>query len=236
MANFNKQYVKSPVYRPGSLFRSDLKSSDVMAEYMDRNYYGRLRNRDGSPCAVRRITDIEGQKKGIDVVLTRDGRDLLIDEKAQMDYIAQKEPLRTFALELLNGKSGKEGWFVNDGLETAYYLFLWPHAATRDVKPDDIEYVLYALVDKKKLQREIESRLHKTKGQLLEYARRFVRDGKMGEPVGDGKGRKFKQDGFYGEAYLYYTLHKEERPVNLVVARPLLERISEEHGRLGRGK
>lgn len=234
------EYVLRPVYHESiqrSTFELDLrKENDIMSEYMRLNYYAKLLNDDGSRVTdYKRITDIEEQKKGIDVIYTQNGTTFRVDEKAQMDYIYSEKPLPTFSLEILNGSSNAMGWFVNDELKTEYYMFIWPHADGKPLSVDRIEYAYYVLINKKKLRNEVEIRFKKDKSQLLEYARRMTK-GKMGEEVRDKSGEcigfRYKQDGFDDDGYLYYTLSKAERPVNLVVRRCWLEKISVAHGKI----
>ena len=240
-SNYPKEeYDPKPTYHEllqKSTFSIDLRrENDIMAEYMRLHYYAKLLNKDKSPVIdYQRITDVEEQKRGIDVSYTQNGTKYLIDEKAQMDYIYNDEPLPTFSLELLNSSSGAIGWFINTELKTQYYMFIWPHAERRPLTVDNIEYVYYALINKEKLQIEVAKKFHKNPSQLLEYARRLTQY-KMGAKVynKDGKciGYRYKGDGFDDCGYLYYTLSKQERPVNLVVKRSWLEEIAETHGKI----
>lgn len=252
---FRNDYVLRPIYHglsQRSTFKLDLQRDEIMTEYMGLYYYAKLQNKDRTQVLdYQRITDIEEQKKGIDVTYTRDGKKLLIDEKAQMDYIYADRPLLTFALELLNSSSGAIGWFVNSELKTQYYMFIWPHAnrgpltvEKRKNNPlaiDDIEYVYYALVNKPKLQMEIDKKLNKNPKRLLEYARNLAQlklEGAEKVLDKDGKciGYRYKKDGFNDDGYLYYTLGKYEQPVNLVVARDWLYKIAEESGTISSDK
>lgn len=238
--NFSEsEYDPKPIYRDldqRSTFELDLrKEKDIMSEYMRLNYYAKLRNHDGSQVDYKRIDDIREQRMGVDVTYTYHGLPFLIDEKAQMDYIYNEKPLPTFSLELLNGSSGAIGWFINDTLKTEYYMFIWPHAKSRPLSVEGIMYAYYVLINKEKLQIEIERRYIKNKTQLLEYARRMAK-GNMGVAVYDKVGKcigyRYKGDGFDDHGYLYYTLSKRERPVNLVVKRSWLEKIAKEYGML----
>ena len=147
--DFDEAYDKEPVFR-GSTFRLDMRKEDIMAEFMRRNYYARLRNDDGTNITYRRIVDQQEQRAGIDVEYARNGRTYLVDEKAQMDYIFNDTPLPTFALEIM-GVKGAEGWFVKSGLKTQYYMFIWPHAEGKPLTVDSIRYAMYAFVEKKAL-------------------------------------------------------------------------------------
>ncbi len=225
---FHKDYTKS-------LFGIDLeKENSVMSEFMRVYYYEKLLKRDSSKVVdYQRITDVNAQKDGIDVILTVDGRRYIVDEKAQMDYIYREEPLPTFALELLNSASGNIGWLLNPDLKTEYYMFIWPHAGERPLSVDKVLYAYYSLVNKEKLLIEIQKYYKMDNVRLLEYAKRMA-TGKMGTEVKDKNGRcigyRYKEKGFDDRAYLYYTVSKSERPVNLVVKRSWLDELSISHG------
>ena len=234
---FIKEYDYFPVCKPEfevSTFVRDLEhEKKIMSEYMHLYYYSQLYNKDKTKLSgYERITEKNIQEEGIDVVFVKDGKKYIVDEKAQMDYIYEEKPRPTFALELLNSKSGREGWFVNPNLKTEYYMFIWPHANEKPLSIDKIEYAQYALVEKKKLVEAVTEN-YCGPNVLLEYARRMV-DEKMGEQVpnknGKLQGYKFKGDFFDDRAYLFYTVNKKEEPVNLVVKRYWLEDLSIEHG------
>lgn len=229
--NFDPEYESSPVFR-GSSFQMDLENEDVMAAFMRLNYYEKLSNDDGSPIEYRRITEKDEQEAGVDVEFTQNGQKYIIDEKAQMDYIYNDKPLPTFALEIL-GVRGSEGWFVKQDLKTQYYMFIWPHADHKPLTLERIEYAYYALVEKRRLQREIEKR-YGARDRLLGYARNLM-TGKLGFE----KYNKvyYKDSPFDQQGYLVYTKSptlnlggKEEEPVNLVVRRSWLENMAVSYG------
>ena len=239
----DSEYDRNPVYHDisgESSFEIDLeKENVVMSEYMRRYYYSRLSNNDKSKLTdFRKITDINLQKEGVDVTYTLDNKHYVIDEKAQMDYIYEREPLPTFSLELLNAASGNIGWLINLRLKTEYYMFIWPHAEVRPLSVDNILYAYYALVNKKRLLAEIEIRYKMNSNHLFEYAKQMA-TGMLGEKVTDAYGRckgyRYKGNGFDSQAYLYYSINKAEHPVNLVVRRNWLETISESHGKIEKG-
>ena len=225
--DFDSQYDKNPVFK-GSTFRSDMQKEDVMAEFMRLNYYERLTNDDGTPIIYRKITEKGEQLAGVDVEFIQNGEHYLVDEKAQLDYIHKKEPLPTFALEIM-GVKGAEGWFVKDGLKTRHYLFIWPHAADGPLTVDKIEYAMCALVEKKTLQAAVNQR-YGTKEKLTEYARDL-----MAGRIGYEKDNRayYKDAPFDQDGYLVYTKKpvsgqegKEEEPVNLVVRRRFIESLA----------
>ena len=220
-----------------SSFQFDLERENVMAEFMGFNYYAKLYNDDGSRIEYKRITEPEEQKAGVDVEYIRNGLKYIIDEKAQMDYIYNTEPLPTFALELLNSSSGALGWFINTQLKTQYYMFIWPHAERKPLTVDNIEYAYFTLINKEKLKIEVEKRFRKNSNDLLEYAKRLSQLRLEGVEAVNGYngnriGYKYKKNGFDNCGYLYYTLSKRERPVNLVVKRDWLAQIAEACGKI----
>ena len=230
-------YDDKPVFHKSSDISSydfDEKAQEVMSEYMRLYYYSKLLNGDGTKVAdYVRFEDENTQETGVDITFTLDGKQYIVDEKAQLDYILNPQPLPTFSLELLNAKSGAIGWFINPNLKTEYYMFIWPHSDEKPLSLEGISYAYYALVNKSKLLIEVEKRYGKNKEQLLEIAKRIAEDG-LGEEVKDDdgvcKGYRYKKDGFDDEGYLYYTISKHEHPVNLVVRRKWLEDLSDKHG------
>ena len=229
--DFSSEYDRNPLFQ-GSSFQMDLEREDVMAAFMRLNYYEKLQNDDGSPVEYRRVTEKEEQEAGVDVEFTQNGQKYIIDEKAQMDYIYNDKPLPTFALEIL-GVRGSEGWFVKQDLKTQYYMFIWPHADHKPLTLEGIEYAYYALVEKSRLQQEIESR-YGARDRLLRYARNLM----TGE-LGHEQYNKvyYKDFPFDPQGYLVYTKSptinqegKEEEPVNLVVRRSWLEGMAVSYG------
>ena len=233
-----EEYDRSPVFHgieTETTFEIDLQNEkNVMSEFMRLYYYNRLRNTDKTNVMdYHRVTDVRSQKEGIDVTCTVNGIRYIIDEKAQMDYIYNSRPLPTFSLELLNATSGNMGWLINPELKTKYYMFIWPHAKKRPLKIENIEYAYFSLVNKEKLLIEIEKRYKMDRRHLLEYAKQMATR-TLGDKVIDSRGRcigyRYKGNEFDEQAYLYYTIKKAERPVNLIVKRAWLDDLSEHHG------
>ena len=236
-ANCYSEYDRFPVCKPEFIESTFVEDSDnekrIMSEYMRLYFYDKLFNSDRTKVNdYYRTDEKKEQEEGIDVTFTIDGKKFIIDEKAQMDYIYEPNPLPTFALELLNSNSGRIGWFINHDLKTEFYMFIWPHAQKKPLDVDKIEYVYYALVNKQKLLTEVEKNYCSDK-VLMAYAKKMVSD-KMGEEVvkknGEVQGYRFKGDMFDNRAYLFYSIHKPEKPVNLVVKRTWLEELAISHG------
>ena len=240
--DFDNEYIGAPIYNPtvDSRFEGDRRNEALVNQFMKVHYYSKLLNSDGTSAKSEFINDESRQKQGVDVILSKDKKRYIIDEKAQMDYIYRTNgPLGTFALELLNSSSGKVGWFINDNLETEYYMFIWPHADGRLVSVNNIEYAQYALVEKNKLKDVIERR-YQSADRLREYALRLSR-GSLDGTTEQYNRLYYKRPPFDENAYLVYTKEpteddngKVERPVNLVVKKILIEGIAEDKGILTR--
>lgn len=239
-ADFKAEYNRNPVFNPdiGSRYEIDRRNEAKMNQFMWLHYYSRLKNTDGTKVRCEFISDKARQTQGIDVIYSRNDRKYVIDEKAQIDYIYEG-PLNTFVLELLNGSSGRVGWFINNELKTEYYMFIWPHADVqyndkqlRSV--DDIEYARYALVERTRLKRKIESQ-YPSVDRLMDYAIRLL-EGSLEGAYEKNNRRYFKKPPFDRDVYLVYTMPpthrtseggKVEQPVNLVVSRKLIEEVAE---------
>lgn len=239
-ANFKPEYNSNPIFDPdvGSRYEIDKRNEVKMNQFMRLHYYSRLKNADGTNVQCEFISDKARQTQGIDVIYSRNDRKYVIDEKAQIDYIYEG-PLNTFVLELLNGSSGRVGWFINDKLKTGYYMFIWPHADVQYTDKqlrhvDDIEYARYALVERTRLKGKLESQYPNADG-LMDYAMRLL-EGTLKGAYEKNNRRYFKEPPFDSDVYLVYTMPpahgmnesgKVEQPVNLVVSRKLLEEVAE---------
>lgn len=240
--DFDKEYTSDPIYETTvySRFEGDRRNEELMNQFMRVYYYSKLLNSDGSSVKSEFISDEMMQKRGVDVIFSRDKKKYVIDEKAQIDYIYRKEgPLGTFALELLNSSSGKIGWFINDELETEYYMFIWPHADARLMSVNNIEYAQYALVERYRLKKMIEKRYQSVE-RLREYALRLSK-GCLEGATEQCNRIYYKRAPFDDNAYLVYTREptgekegKVEKPVNLVVKKAMIEMVAEEKGVLKR--
>lgn len=129
-----------------SSFRADLAKEQRLAPLLDQNYKNHLAH-----YHFRRITRLEEQLTGIDVIFTHKatGKDYFIDEKAQLDYI--NEDLPTFAFELSYYKNNvqKEGWFYDENKKTDFYALV---TAIYDDGGYFFSSCKITLVNRKKLQ------------------------------------------------------------------------------------
>ena len=84
-----------------STFSSDLQKEQKLSVLLDSHYNTYLKQYD-----FERVKDMKQQLVGIDLILTHksNGEKVLVDEKAQLDYV--NENLPTFAFELGYQKKG----------------------------------------------------------------------------------------------------------------------------------
>lgn len=101
-----------------SHFRHVLDEERLLHTWLNRCYRA-------AGIAVERNAALSMQREGIDVRLSKDGRSLLVDEKAQLHYIGERLP--TFALEvdLLHHGHQRPGWLFDPEKRTEVYAFIF---------------------------------------------------------------------------------------------------------------
>ena len=210
-----------------SFRHQDTLAEQMLGDFMDEYFYSRLKTRDGRPLEYKRVSDKEAQLKGIDVCIELDDRKIFIDEKASIYYSNAMIP--TFAFELDSIQKGHplpvEGWFINDELETEYYMLIWPNIKCnlqngkwirkeiKDIRKDDFTIIEALMIKKSDLRERLGSQGY-DRIRLIEYARRF-RDmcGKADE--------RFEEDIIDG-VKIVFSGQLAERPINLVIRKELL--------------
>ena len=234
---FDPNYDTHPVYKEleskESNFPQDLKYQEIIGAYLKKYLYSEWKNTDGTNIDYFRFNHKALQDKEVDVVVRYNNVEYLIDEKAQADYIYNVKPLDTFAFELsfLNKEGLKtDGWLVKDNLLTEYFLLGWPHADRKPLDVDSIEYVDYALVDKKKLLAMIETEFHSNVEKLKYYAEQMRNSNLNCTMKTDETGKVthyyYKTGDFNSNGYLVFTQKKTEKPINLVLKRDLIDRCT----------
>ena len=210
-----------------SFRNQDMNAEHMLAAFMDEYFYSRLVSQDGKPLTFKRMDDKESQLRGIDVCIETGGRKIFIDEKASLYYSNAMIP--TFAFELDSIQKGHdhpiEGWFINDDLETEYYMLIWPNVRCtqergqwvrkeiRDIRREDFTIVESMMIKKSdirdRLCKQGYDRLH-----LIEYAKRYrelceKKTGRQEEDILDG-------------IKIMFSGQLAERPINLVIRKELL--------------
>ncbi len=200
-----------------SKFRSDKHGEEALASFLDTYLYSQM-TEDDIVVDFRRMEDKQTQLSGIDLVLTTGKRDVSVDEKSALQYINKDIP--TFAMEIYY--RGNTGWFMNDGLQTDAYLFVWPRAAVTDlsaIAPEDFTRCDCMLVYKQVLRKYVRSFLPDE--DLMRAARALDREEL------DWKPDKWNRYPVPDNPDLYLTISRQlhERPVNLVIKKRILKRL-----------
>lgn len=174
----------------------------------------------------------EDQVNGIDIVLTSEKwglKEAKVDIKSAVKY--SNRYLGTYSLELSfigRNYDDRIGWFVNDGLETEYYLLLYPKSKkyyTEIQGIDDIDYIDYYLVKKEDLMKFFQSRGY-DKERLIEVSN------EMRKEFAETREDKIIRDS--GSENFHFTLSGKlaEQPVNAVVKRQVYEKYATIKGRI----
>ena len=102
-----------------SNFNKDLSREELLGKYLDGIYSDTLKDFN-----IERISDIDLQHRGVDIIISRSGNNYHIDEKAQLDYTGHDLP--TFAFEITYLKHGEQklGWLFDAHKVTDKYFVI----------------------------------------------------------------------------------------------------------------
>lgn len=187
-----------------SKFKSDLAQEDLLSRYLDTIYAKKK-------IEFKRITNLEKQLQGIDLIITVNERTYLIDEKAQLHYLNADLPTFTFELSYLKDTISKDGWLFDDSKLTNYYFLvtgIFLKEGKHKLKScDDIESIKITSVNRTKLINHLAS-INLSKAKLLHYdydCRANKTYGKNYIPELNSK----------REGLIYFTEQLDEEPINL---------------------
>lgn len=201
-----------------------MRAEQELAKFMDRSFYSKLPKKDGSPICFQRCNSYEMQLKGVDVCIDIGGEKYKIDEKASLYYSNIMIPTFAFEVDSIQKNSKKPvlGWFLNENLETEYYMLIWPNVkcnqkngwkrkAIRELKADDFTIVEAMLIKKER---------------ILDYLKRFGWDKEKILRKAE-KLREEKASGKYAipgtsDFYFYASDKIAEYPVNIVINKKIL--------------
>lgn len=202
----------------------DSRLEGIVNEFLDKYFLNTFDD-------VHWVKDKDTQVKGVDILLTSSTlglHDAQVDIKSAVKY--SDRYLGTYSLELsFIGRGYKErtGWFINDELDTEYYLLLYPRSQKHytDIKTvDDIDYVDYYLVKKEDLKKFFISRGY-DKERFLDVC------AEMREELGDSN-RKLTWDSDSENFHFSLTGYLAEKPINVVVKRQVYEKYATLKGRI----
>lgn len=197
-----------------------MHAEQELSKFLDEHLYQELL-KEGKFTSFERVSDIEMQKQGIDVIgQTEDNKICRIDEKAQLHYINHTRPTFAFELEFLLSGQAFEGWFLNNGLETTHYLLLWPNARTdklEQIVSDDFTNGEGMMISKRKLKKHLES--IGLSDEFLEDKTKQLRE----------HGASGSQKPFCDGIKLYVSSTYPENPINLVISKRILAQLADAH-------
>ncbi len=185
-------------------FSTDLQQEHLLAQYLDRLYAQKN-------IQVQRITDMEQQMRGIDIIITIDGREYLMDEKAQLHYLNSDLPTFTFELSYLLGGESRVGWLLDADKVTEYYFLITAiflqEGKEKIQHPEDIQRLKITSVHRQRLIGHLGS-IGLDRDRLTSYEREI----RAGQDFGKIAIPELHPQ---REGALYYTEHLDERPINL---------------------
>lgn len=210
-----------------SFRNQDIKAEQGLGEFMDAYFYSKLEKENKDVLKCIRMFDKESQMSGIDVCIVTTNRKILIDEKAAIYYSNAMIP--TFAFEIDSIQTGHiepmQGWFVNDRLQTQYYMLIWPNVKcmqkddqwvridVKNLKKTDFTIVEAMLIDKSDIRLALEKEGY-DKRRLTEYAERLR---------ASYKGNVSRLEEKISEnAKISLSGQLAEKPVNVVINKRLL--------------
>jgi hypothetical protein len=195
-----------------SLFKNDLAQETILGTFLSNHYAKNNWN-------TTRIFEKEMQYKGVDVMLEKDGRHFLIDEKAQLHYLNKDLP--TFALEINYLKENvlKDGWLFDTNKLTEIYAFVFniqvPNAITQLGSVADIKCCDVVFVNKQKLLKEL-AILNLDYNTCADYSKTL----RSNETI--------KKLSHYFTFNFQISSHLAEKPVNLIVRKAFLQQIGKQ--------
>lgn len=193
-----------------------------VAKFLDENLYSK------EIFTKHERTDTKDlQLKGSDIIISAPSLgivDGICDEKAASAYWHMERSIKTFSLEVSSFQHGKlrDGWIINDSLDTTHYLFCWLSATKRWFGKDDIKWLEYALVRKADLIEYLESE-DLTKEHIIKNRDWILKNVHEKGAVGKNKHKDF---------YFYYSPQFVERPVNIIVKKDVYLNLSLIHGEI----
>lgn len=192
-------------------FRHDLSQEQFLQPFLDKCYAAHR-------IQVERTSDWIDQSHGIDVRLTKGGRNYAVDEKAQLHYIGQCLP--TFALEvdLLVDGHLSPGWLFDEQKRTEVYAFVFDITLQGNLvelhQPEQVASVQIVLVNRERLIRGLAAE-GLDKGMLRRLAKELRATGSERRSVHAPGVR------------VMLSQRLTEQPVNLLVTRRYLESIGQ---------
>lgn len=189
-----------------SKFNEDLSKEVALGQYLDTIYPIVFEG-----CVIQRITDNALQHQGVDLIISKEGRDFYIDEKAQLDYLDKNLP--TFAFEISYLKNGKEhlGWLFDESkLSQRYFLVTGIFLNNPQNFNEGFKSCAILSVDRVKLLKLLNSM--GLNAQTVVEINSNIRSSTLEKAIPIKELNAYTQGRFY-----YSKSNKSEQPINLVL-------------------
>lgn len=193
--------------------KRDSRVEKEISKFMDEQFYS------NKVKDFIRFEDLDNQLKGKDVSFTLGKlKNILVDEKAQSQYINKNLP--TFAFEISFIRSSGDwtlGWLFDTTKENNYFILIWPFASKDwNITKEDIIKLDCLLIDKLKIQKFLEKEGFNINTMLEEEKR--IREHKLSGKINNSVSKY---------VYFYKTDHLSEKPVNIVIRKEKLIELAE---------
>lgn len=191
----------------------DCEKMKKVEKYMDEIY-----KKNG--ISFNRIVDDTLQKRGIDLIASYNDKNypLLIDEKCAVHYYNKN--LKTFCFEVAaKNNYNNLGWLISPFSLTTHYCLIWIRATKEDLS--DIYELEWMIIDKHKIRDYIEKKGITDFKRIVSFVRKngsFNKNGNI----------EYKIDNDI--KIVWSRKIKPEQPVNVVISRNMLKKISEHSG------
>lgn len=193
-----------------TLRKQDNQSEAAVAAFLDQHFYPTYTNN------FQRFVDRVTQLKGIDVIFNYQGEKRIVDEKSAAHYVNKNLPTFAFELDFI-GRDHRlhEGWFYDESKQTEYYLLTWIWALKeKGFTANDITKLDIVLVSRANIK-EMLQRQGLNKEDALNMSKTLRQNHKFGVAAKSSK-----------PYYFYYTKHLFEKPINIIIRKRALQKIS----------
>lgn len=183
-----------------STFDQDLNKEHLLGQFLDK-IYAQLQY------DFKRVDDLDLQNRGIDLILIHNEREYYIDEKAQLDYLNHSLPTFTFELSYLKNGKWRKGWLFDDKKMTDHYFLITGIFTKSKNCEDGFTSCCITSINAKRLRKHLEN--IGLGWDVMSYYDVQIRssDQKQNIPLRNLKERE--------EGCLYYSVQKDEKPLNL---------------------
>ena len=185
-------------------FRSDLSQEALLSEYLDKLYTGK-------GIDFNRVSDINKQHQGIDIIIQIKAEEYLIDEKAQLHYLNKDLPTFTFELSYFKNDRLKKGWLFDEKKLTQYYFLITgiflKKGKTKLSNSNDIDKIKITSVNRNKLIEHLSS-INLDEEKLIGYDKELRKTDSFGKNT-------VPELNPNSEGLIFLTKQLIEKPMNL---------------------